>query len=288
MKNNLYHNVLLGMLIFGACGQLPDYVLSKKNPEITKKRPAKILSAFFGLDNAMPQKSIGIWSKAPGKDGMPLVFSEEIDPATLNTNVFKITTQKGEKLGVAFATFKPAIEAFELRTILLIGEFGNAPDNEPAEVEIMGDLKTRDGQNLKGQKIKVTPLEDGPFISYAEYFSFDNDYPYVEKGRGCDCPRTQTETVVRTVWAGGVRAIDGKELGDNELLSFTITLLQNNDTVTVHPFHIADIEDNDNNIDLCIKENGTPIMVEAKANIAIDPRNDKNSYTKASITGRWK
>jgi hypothetical protein len=49
---------------------------------------------------------------------------------------------------------------------------------------------------------------------------------------------------------------------------------------------IADI--NDNNIDLCIKENGVPILVEAKENIAIDPNNDKNPFTEINILGRWK
>ena len=35
---------------------------------------------------------------------------------------------------------------------------GSTPDNEPVEVEIVGELKTRDGQELKGQKVAVTPL----------------------------------------------------------------------------------------------------------------------------------
>jgi len=269
------------------CKQLPDFILSMENPEINKSRKATLLSAFFGLDNTMPQKSIGIWSKAPGKDGMPLVFSHEIDPATLSPNDFEITTQRGFKLHVAFASFKPAIEAFELRTILLIGEFGNAPDDEPKEVEIIGDLKTRDGQNLKGQIIEVTPLEDGPFMSYAEYFSLDKNYPFREKGAGCDCPKNETKKVIRVVWAGGVRASNGKELGEKELTSFTITLIHNSDTIKVHPFHLADIDDNDNNIDLCVKQEGIPILVEANGNIAIDPRGDKNSKTKMKVMGRW-
>lgn len=284
MKNSLF----IFLFLIQGCRQLPFYILSKENPEINKTRKARLLSAFFGLDNAMPQKSMGIWSKAPGKDGMPLVFSHEIDPATLNPNLFQISTQKGDKLNVSFASFKPSIEAFELRTILLVGEFGNAPDNEPKEVEIIGDLKTRDGQNLKGLKIEVSPLENGPFMSYAEYFSLDKYYPFREKGAGCDCPKTETETVIRTVWAGGVRATNGKELGEKELTSFTITLIQNSDTIKVHPFHIADIDDNDNNIDLCIKEKGIPILVEAKEKIAIDPRGDKNPNTKIKIIGRWK
>lgn len=274
------------LLLALGCKPLANYNLSKENPEINKTRKAKMLSAFFGLDNAMPQRAMGIWLQAPGKDGMPLVFSHEIDPETLNANVFQITTQKGQKLSVAFATFKPAIEEFELRTVLLIGEFGNAPDNEPVQVEIIGDLKTRDGQSLKGQKVKISPLNDGPFLTYAEYFNFDSNYPFIKKGNVCDCPKDETQTLVRVVWSGGVRAADGKELGHRELSSFTITLVQNTDTIQVHPFNISDVNDNDNNIDLCIREKGRPIIVEAKQNIAIDPRGDKNPYTKMKIIGR--
>ena len=281
-------SVSILLLLALGCKPLANYNLSKDNPEINKTRKAKMLSAFFGLDNAMPQRAMGIWLQAPGKDGMPLVFSHEIDPKTLNANVFQVTTQKGQKLSVAFATFKPAIEEFELRTVLLIGEFGNTPDNEPVQVEIIGDLKTRDGQNLKGQKVKISPLNDGPFLTYAEYFDFDSNYPFVKKGRGCDCPKDDTQTVVRVVWSGGVRAANGKELGHRELSSFTITLVQNADTIQVQPFQMADINDKDNNIDLCIKEKGLPIRVEVKENIAIDPRGDKNPLTKINILGRWK
>ena len=60
MKNSLF---ILLILILG-CKQLPNYILSKENPEINKTRKATLLSAFFGLDNAMPQKSMGIWSSS--------------------------------------------------------------------------------------------------------------------------------------------------------------------------------------------------------------------------------
>ena len=64
-----------------------------------------------------------------------------------------------------------SMEAFELRTVLLIGEFGNHPDDELVEVSIIGDLLARSGQNYKEQKVSVTPLEKGPSLSYAEYFT---------------------------------------------------------------------------------------------------------------------
>jgi len=174
-----------------------------------------------------------------------------------------------------------------LRTALLIGDYGNAPDNEPVELEIVGDLLARSGQNYKGQKIAVTPLNAGPFLSYAEHFIIDDAYPFEKRGKGCDCPK-KTSTVVRTVWAGGVRAMDGEELGEKELRQFTVTLeRRRNKMIDVHPFKIADTGDNDNNIDLCIKEGGIPVSVSVKPNTAIDPRDDPNDYTEIKILSRW-
>ncbi len=246
-----------------------------------------MLSAFFGLDDGLTQKARLIWMKAPGKDGMPIVFSHEIDPTTLDASDFQIKTQKGDIRGVEFVSYKPAVEEFELRTLLLIGKYGEYPDNEPVEVEIIGALKTRDGQELKGQKIAVTPLAEGPFISYAEYFKMDDQYPYVEKGNGCDCPKSETQVVVRTVWSGGVRSKEGKQIGEAERKHFHVKLLVGKDTIEVNPFQIADLKDNENNIDLCIKEAGVPISVRADANIAIDPRDDLNPVTEIKILSRW-
>ena len=277
----------LGLLVSCQQVQVPDYILSEETPPVDKTRKARMLSVFFGLDNALNQKSRLIWRQAPGKDGMPIVFSHEIDPTTLDASDFQIKTQKGDIRGIEFVSFKPAIEEFELRTLLLIGEYGEYPDNEPVEVEIIGELKTRDGQQLKGQKHAVTPLVDGPFISYAEYFKIDDKYPYVEKGNGCDCPKSETQVVVRTVWSGGVRSKEGKEIGEAELNHFHVKLVHKNDTIEVNPFQIADLNDNENNIDLCIKEAGVPISVRADANIAIDPNDDLNPVTEINVLSRW-
>ena len=260
--------------------------LSDSIPEKDKFREAKILTAFFGLDE-LPLQSILLYRKALGKNGMPVVFSQEVDPSTLDNTDFEVITKNGEKLEVEFVTLKPANEEYELRTVLFIGEYGNYPDNPPESVKIVGDLLSRSGQNYKGQSVKVIPLPEGPIISYAEYFTFDNDYPYVKRGIGCDCPREDTEMVVRTVWAGGVRAVNGKELGDNELKAFHVTIVNGMDTIKVNPYKLADLKDNDNNIDLCLKEKGIPILVEADAGIAIDPRDDANPQTQMEITSRW-
>lgn len=277
------------MVILVSCDHLNrrKLYLSDSIPEVDKTREARILTAFFGLDNDLPPRSRIIDKKAPGKDGMPLVFSVELDPETLEAADFSVTTKNGTLYPVVAASFLPANEEFELRTVLLIGEYGNHPENPPMTVEIVGDLMSRTGINFKGQTAEVIPLEEGPVLSYAEYFTLTDSYPYVEQGDGCDCPKERTQMIVKAVWAGGVRAVNGKELGDNELGRFTIKLLQNGDTISVHPFQLADLNDNDNNIDLCIEEKGTPISLEVKENTAIDPRDDKNPRTHIDVVSRW-
>jgi hypothetical protein len=263
--------------------------LSKSVPAIDKTREAKILTAFFGLDNGLTQRARALYKHAPGKDGMPVIFSLEVDPTTLDASDFQITTQNGSKFNVEAVTLLPAEEEFELRTALLIGEYGNHPDNPPVLVTIVGDLMSRTGANFKGQTKEVIPLAEGPILSYAEYFTFTEDYPYVGKGGiGCDCPKDMTKMVVKAVWSGGVRAVNGKELGNNELSAFTVTMVTGTDTIQVTPYKLADIGDNDNNIDLCLKESGVPIKLTVKENTAIDPRDDKNEFTSIEIIGRWK
>ena len=279
---------ILGLLVLIRCNDAASKPqVSESIPEIDKNREAKLLTAFFGLDNALPKRAKRLYRNAPGQDGMPLVFSHELEPNTLQASDFEVTTQNGTKFQVEGATLLPANEEFELRTVLLIGEYGNYPDNPPTSVKIVGDLLSRTKHNFKGESIAVIPLEDGPILSYAEYFTYDENYPYDEKGRGCDCPKKKTKMVVRTVWAGGVRAINGDELGTSELNDFEVTLLRGKDTLLVRPYRFADLDDNDNNIDLCLKETGIPILVKVNENRVIDPRGDANPKTQIEVVSRW-
>lgn len=88
--------IFLMLLFLMGCQPIPDSILSIEIPSVNKPRKAKMLSAFFGLDDTLNQKARLIWKKAPGKDGMPIVFSHEIDPNTLDASDFQIKTQKGE------------------------------------------------------------------------------------------------------------------------------------------------------------------------------------------------
>lgn len=87
--------------------------------------------------------------------------------------------------------------------------------------------------------------------------------------------------------AGGVRAVNGEELGENEKDDFIVTLVNGSDTLEVTPFQLADLGDNENNIDLCLRQVGIPILVKVNENVAIDPNNDKNPETQVDVFSRW-
>jgi hypothetical protein len=64
-----------------------------------------------------------------------------------------------------------------------------------------------------------------------------------------------------------------------ECKHFYVKLARGQDTIEGQPLHIADLDDNENNIDLCIKEAGVPNAVRVDANIAIDPNDDLEMLT---------
>ena len=84
-----------------------------------------------------------------------------------------------------------------------------------------------------------------------------------------------------------MRAFDGKELGERENEKFKVTLLVDDEELTAFPFKLADLNDSDNNVDLCLKEKGIPISVEVERGIAVDPRGDLNPDTKINVLSRW-
>ena len=91
----------------------PETKLSKTVPQIDLNRTPRLISAFFGLDNSLPWLGILISRHAPGNDGMPLVFSHEIDPSSLDKTDIEFTTLKGKKHTADFVTLLPANEEFE-------------------------------------------------------------------------------------------------------------------------------------------------------------------------------
>ena len=251
-------------------------------------RPATLLSAFYGLDDDLPNvanKGIG---KGAGKaDGMPVIFSHEVDPRTLQPGDFRITTASGKIGEIAWVTLAPADDKGEFRTVLFAGHYGSIED-QPVKVEVIGNVLSLDGTlNFKGTSIKVTPLEVGATMIWAEVVP-QEDWDVGKKATalpwgGSSGAPEGTKLVVRVTWAGGVTK-RGKEINDVERLQYRVTVQQaDGSKIEVTPFAIADMGDGDNNHELCLDVTGTPLSVYFPAGYLTDPRGDLNPTTTIKV-----
>ena len=251
---------------------------------------AELLSAFYGLDNDLPARlNIFIHPEAGGKDGMPVVFSHELDVSSMQAGDFKVTLASGAVGTLNCVTLAPANDPGELRTVLLVGEYGD-PDNQPVRVEIVGNLLSIDRKvNFKGKRIGVIPLEAGPSMAWAEIVPRDQweiskKPTLLPLGGGSGCA-PGTELVVRVTWEGGITKPGGAEIDDEERRLYQV-LVQNPDgtITTVTPFALADMGDNDNNHRLCLDTPGVPLSVSFPGGYITDPRDDLNPSTTITVS----
>jgi uncharacterized protein YceK len=254
-------------------------------------RTATLLSAFFGLDNKLPPLAgLQTCRGAGGQDGMPVIFSDEVDRLTLQAGDFRVTSATGQTGKVNCVTLAPAADQGELRTALLIGEFGTAPSDEPVLVEVTGNIHSFDGKlNFKGARVEVTPLAPGPSLVLAEIVAQEQWSLGKEGGSwgiGSGCPPGTTQ-IVRVVWAGGVtRPVNDNEddeVTDNERVQYQVTLNRASGSSTVVPFALGDLGDGDNNHLLCLDQEGTPTSVSFAAGYLVDPNDDRNPATSVTV-----
>lgn len=251
----------------------------------------QVLSAFYGLDNGLPFSSnVGICRGGGKADGMPVIFDHEVDVKSMQAGDFRVMTKSGKVGEVTCVTLFPALDKGELRTALLVGEFGSAKDDPPVTVEIVGNLLSLDQTvNFKSAKIVVTPLLPGPTLILAEIVPQEQwqlgKVAGTGRGSGDGCPLQGTTQIVRAVWAGGVERADGEEPGDAERLLYQVTLEQRDGSSTmVTPFALADLGDGDNNHLLCLDVIGIPVVVSFPAGHLVDPNHDLNPDTSISVT----
>ncbi len=254
-------------------------------------REAKLISAFFGLDSALPERSTDrvACQGGGGADGMPVIFSHEVDITTLEPSDFRITTASGVINPVTCLTLAPADDPGELRTALLAGEYGSAAD-QPVTVEIIGNVLSLDGTvNFRGARVAVTPLEAGPTMVWAELvpqaqWELGRPATRLPWGGGERCPEG-TVQVVRVTWGGGVTKPDGADPADDvERQLYQVTTIgAGGSTAVITPFALADLNDGDNNHLLCLDTTDVVTSVFFPAGYLTDPREDLNPDTAISL-----
>lgn len=253
-------------------------------------RSASLLSAFYGLDDALPKLAgLVVCKGAGGKDAMPVIFSHEIDVKSIQAGDFRITTASGKIGDLTCVTLAPADDMGEWRTVLLVGSFGGI-DDQPVKVEVVGNVLSIDRtMNFKGASVQVIPLEKGPKLIWAEVVP-EKQWELGKKatvspfGGGSACPKG-TKQVVRAVWSGGVSKPGGDEVDDKERLLYKVTVQKpdgGNDEIT--PFALGDLGDGDNNHELCFTIEGKPLTVSFPKGHMTDPREDLNPYTQIEMS----
>ena len=247
------------------------------------KQPAQLLSAFFGLDNDLPFRANALCFGASGKDGMPIVLSHTVAQETLQPEAFQIVTRSGEVRTPECVTLRPAQDPGERRTVLLIGDLGDAVDNPPLSVQVVGDLLS-DGAsvvNFNGAYTDVTPLDAGPSIVLAEEVP---ESEWARKTRGTVCP-AGIQQIVRITWNGGVRLPNGNEPGDAERRLYRVRVeRRDGSNDEINPVALAELGDGDNNHFLCLDTADPAVEVSFPAGRLVDPNQDLNAYTHIGVS----
>ena len=100
---------------------------------------SSILSAYHGLDQLPFAASLLCGFNVAGDDGMPVVFSTQLQADSVVPESFLVIRSDGESVVPNCATLHPADEPLEQRTVLLTGDFGTFGET-PVRVEVTGPL----------------------------------------------------------------------------------------------------------------------------------------------------
>jgi len=277
----------LGLVVTSSTSLAEQDSLSESSLIGAQQQEARLLSAFFGLDNNLPFAANRLCWGASGEDGMPVVFSQTLDADTLQPEDFEVTSKSGEAHTPKCVTLRPAQDAGELRTVLLIGEFGDALDNPPLSVKVVGELLS-DGSptiNFKGTQVDVTPLAEGPSLVLAEPVPKKQ---WTQETNSTRCPQGIRQ-IIRVTWNGGVRRPDRGEAGEAERKLYRVEVQQSDGSlVEVTPIALAELEDRDNNHFLCLDTGDPAVAVSFPEGLLVDPNGDLNPHTavKVSTDGR--
>lgn len=234
------------------------------------------LSAYLGLidimsvDNLRPFRlgQLTGCRQFRGDDAMPVVFNSQLPAGTILPSAFRVVTQNGDVFEPGCATLDPANDPDENRTVLLTGQMGTI-DNLPVTVIVTEDLITVNGESLRGSSVTVTIRDVGPLLLLAEPQTSSDE---------CTA-RGSTDQVLLT-FQGGITGPNGVEVGEEELVGFTLV---NSNSDRVQPTAFDDLNDNDNHLVLCVPSGFEPATVEVDAATVYDPTDIPNRASSAPV-----
>ena len=261
---------------------IEEYSAADTLVEIDEEIQDTLVSAFFGLDNALP--SLLLCNQQVGMlDGMPVNFKFPLDASSLSETDFEVLDSLGNIHTPICVSLAPANENGENRTVLLLGEFGTAVTNPPVEVRVVGDLYTTEtfsGEsvcsaiiNLNGITTKnVIPLADGPSLFFAQ--RIDGNLNECNSG-------TQT---IQVAWNGGVTPYISDD-SESDLFQYYVGYSDSSGVLVSHvPVSIADIDDNDNFHQLCFSTSDKIVKISMMADTVEDPNHDPNLYSEIDVS----
>lgn len=187
-----------------------------------------------------------------GRDGVLVVFDLEVDAASLDPRAFVVSRATTGPVRPEMAVLAPANEDDENRSVMLVGDFGDAtPQGQPTHVAVSGPLFS-EGRRLSGLGASIEAFELPPRIVALTAMT-----PAARRCEGAGA-------LVRTYWSDDLRGVE-----PDDLARIRVEL----DEGSVHPLRFDDHStehgeaSQDNVLDLCLAD-GAParrVRVEAGA-----------------------
>ena len=243
-----------------------------------------LLSAFFGLDNALPGSSAGICPQAPGLDGIVVNVSLTLDNAAVRPDQWVVVTKSGARNVPVCASLLPANDPGERRTVLLVGNLGSAED-PPRRIEVPDGLPTANAKQRASTRRAsfepVAPLTAGPRLVIAERVAKPTLGGATTGPDGC--PLT-TKQVLRVAWEGGITRAAGGRTTNADAKNYRVEVEgEDGSRRTVSPTALADVNDFDNYHELCLATRDRALIVRARAGAFVDPNGDPNPATAVRV-----
>lgn len=198
-----------------------------------------------------------------GLDGILVVFNVEVDAAALDPRVFVVSRAKAGPVRPERALLAPANEDDENRSVLLIGDFGDASDEgQPTHVAVGGPLFSEDGNRLTGLGGAIEPFAAPPRVLAAMMLPSGTE--------GCDGHPHR----LRTYWSDELRGVQPEDR-ERVRLETEEGNIHHPVAFDDHSFDHAE-SGQDNVLDLCIEVTDPILKILMEPGVFQDPAGHDN------------